>query len=88
VIKNRLGKRSESKSLWQEACDRYEQADLPVGVAEAAANLAGISLDEGDLDSAKLWLDKADLAANAAADRDTNKMMDVLRERYRNESLQ
>jgi tetratricopeptide (TPR) repeat protein len=86
VIKNRLGKRAESAKLWEEACERYEQVELPIGVAEAAANLAGLALDEGDTAAAATWIEKADLAAAAASDRDTDKMMHELKARYREDA--
>lgn len=37
VVKNRLGKREESKELWEEAFRRYKDLDLPVAIAEATA---------------------------------------------------
>jgi tetratricopeptide (TPR) repeat protein len=76
VIKNRLGKRAESKELWLEALDRYSQLKMPVAVAEASAWLAIFAIEEGDRAGAEEWLEKAQHAAAAANDPDTNKWVE------------
>lgn len=81
VVKNRLGKRSESKDLWEEAIGRYSDLDCPAGVAEGSAWLAIFAIDDGDLEDAAKWLAKAESAANAAADHDTYIWVNQVRER-------
>ncbi len=75
VIKNRLGKRDESTQLWEEACRRYDEIDLPVGVAEAAAWLTIFAIEKGDDALARKWFSKAEAAANAANDPETDKFI-------------
>jgi hypothetical protein len=42
ILKESVGARDESGRLWQEAHDLYVQVDVPAGVAESAARLAGL----------------------------------------------
>jgi hypothetical protein len=42
ILKESVGAREESGRLWQEAHDLYVQVDVPAGVAESAARLAGL----------------------------------------------
>ncbi len=75
VIKNRLGKRDESTNLWEEACRRYDEIDLPVGVAEAAAWLTIFAIEKGDTTLANGWFARAEAFAHAANDTDTDKFI-------------
>lgn len=82
VVKNRLGKRSESTALWEEAVGRYSELACPAGVAEGAAWLAVFSIEGNDLASAAEWLAKADTAAAAANDHDTFVWVNGVRARF------
>lgn len=79
VIKDRLGKREESRTLWEEALARYERLDLPVAVAEAASWLTTFAIERGDIDSARAYFHKAEAARAAANDRDTDIFVDEVR---------
>ena len=79
VIKNRVGKRDESTILWEEAVRRYEKMDQPLGVAEGAAWLTIFAIEEGDLSLAHEWFAKAEAAASAANDPDTDKFIAEVR---------
>jgi tetratricopeptide (TPR) repeat protein len=79
VIKNRLGKRDESTALWEEAVRRYEEMDMPVGVAEGAAWLTIFAIEKGDQALAREWFAKAEAAATAARDGDTDKWIAEVR---------
>jgi ankyrin repeat protein len=84
VIKNRLGKREESRELWEEACRRYENihpSGLGEGVAEAAAWLTIFAIDKGDLALASKWFAKASEASSKSNDPDTHKFVDEVRVR-------
>lgn len=76
VIKNRLGKRDESKVLWAEAFKRYKELDLPVAIAEAAAWLAIFALDANEMEQAREWHRVAMEAAERANDSDTFAFID------------
>lgn len=81
VVKNRLGKRAESKELWEEAFKRYGQLEEPVPVAEAAAWLTIFALDEQDQATALRWFAHAESAAESANDSDTDKFVNEVRAR-------
>ncbi len=85
VIKNRIGKRDESTALWEEAVRRYDAMNEPLGVAEGAAWLAVFALERGDGALAHEWLAKAERAANAANDKDTDTWIAEVRARLLNE---
>jgi tetratricopeptide (TPR) repeat protein len=72
VVKNRVGKRDDSTTLWEEAERRYGNMNQPEGMAEAAAWLTIFAVEAGDIDLANNWLAKAEAAARAANDPDTN----------------
>lgn len=82
VVKNRLGKRAESKALWEEAFERYGLMNAPVAVAEAAAWLTIFALDEDDQSAARRWFEHAESAAKAANDPDTDKFVNEVRARF------
>ncbi len=71
VIKNRLEKREESTSLWEETVMRYGEMNEPLGIAEGAAWLTIFALERSDLEDAHRWFGQAEAAARAANDRDT-----------------
>jgi len=78
VIKNRLGKREESRRLWQETHDRYRQVGpggLGEGVAEAAAWLTIFAIEAGDRQVANRWFARASEASSASGDPDTHKFV-------------
>jgi tetratricopeptide (TPR) repeat protein len=81
VIKNRLGKRQESKALWEEAFRRYKDLDLPVAIAEAAAWLAIFALDANETAEAQTWFAIASEAAERANDHDTFKFVGEVNQR-------
>jgi ankyrin repeat protein len=84
VIKNRLGKREESRELWEEACHRYEnihEHGLGEGVAEASAWLTIFAIEKGDLTLADQWFAKANEASSRSNDPDTHKFINEVRER-------
>jgi tetratricopeptide (TPR) repeat protein len=84
VIKNRLGKREESRELWEEACRRYENIHpngLGEGVAEASAWLTIFAIDRGDLALADKWFAKASEASSRSNDPGTHKFIDDVRNR-------
>jgi hypothetical protein len=84
VIKNRLGKREESRELWEEACRRYENIHpngLGEGVAEAAAWLTIFAIESGDVPLADKWFAKANEASSRSNDPDTHKFIDDVRKR-------
>lgn len=71
VIKNRLGKREEATRLWDEAVARYAAVGIVAGIAEGAANLTQFAIDDGDLELARDWFEKAKAAADRSEDADT-----------------
>lgn len=73
VIKNRVGKREESRALWEEAVGRYGTMGQPVPVAEGAAWLTIFAIEKGDPELAREWFAKAEAAAAKARDEDTDK---------------
>jgi tetratricopeptide (TPR) repeat protein len=78
VVKNRLGKREESRELWEEAHDRYKQVGpggLAEGIAEAAAWLTIFAIEKGDMPLANKWFASADQASSASGDPDTHKFI-------------
>ena len=78
VIKDRLGKREQSRELWEEACRRYEGIHpngLGEGVAEAAAWLTIFAIERGDLSSAEDWYAKASKASEGSEDSETHKFI-------------
>lgn len=79
VIKNRVGKRNESKILWEEAVRRYDAVQEPLGVAEGAAWLTLFAIEKGDLERAREWFDTAESAAEKARDPDTDKWIAKVR---------
>ena len=79
VIKNRVGKRDESTALWEEAVRRYDAMNQPLGVAEGAAWLAVFAIEKGDPTLAREWFAKAEQAASAASDGDTDKWIAEVR---------
>ncbi len=81
VIKNRLGKRDESTALWEEAVRRYDEMNQPHGVAEGAAWLAIFAMEKGDAALASDWFSKAQTAAAAAGDGDTDKWIAEVKKR-------
>ena len=81
VIKNRVGKRDESRALWEETVRRYENIDAPVGVAEGAAWLTIFAIEKRDPALAKEWFAKAEAAACAANDPDTDRFVAEVRTR-------
>jgi tetratricopeptide (TPR) repeat protein len=81
VIKNRVGKRDESTQLWLEAFERYDDLNMPVPVAEAAAWQTIFALERNELDAANEWFAKADAAATAANDPDTDKFISEVKSR-------
>lgn len=81
VVSNRLGKREQSKQLWEEAFRRYEELDLPVAIAEAAAWLATFALDTNDTAKAREWHEIAKNAAECANDSDTFVFVDSVAKR-------
>ncbi len=85
VIKNRVGKREESTALWEEAVRRYDEMIQPLGVAEGAAWLAIFALEKGDPALARAWFAKAEKAAVAAGDGDTDKWVAEVGERLMRE---
>lgn len=86
VIKNRVGKRDESTALWEEAVGRYDAMDQPVGVAEGAAWLTIFAIEKGDMALAHEWFAKAEAAATAARDGDTDKWIAEVRARLAEET--
>jgi tetratricopeptide (TPR) repeat protein len=84
VIKNRVGKRDESTELWEEAVRRYDDMDQPLGVAEGAAWLTIFAIEKGDLALARDWFAKAEAAATASNDSDTDKWIAEVRARMAN----
>jgi len=87
VIKNRVGKREESTTLWEEAVRRYDEMDQPLGVAEGAAWLAIFAIEKDDPELAREWFAKAEAAEAKARDGDTEKWVDEVRGRLKNESF-
>ena len=86
VIKNRLGKRDESRELWEEACRRYENVHpngLGEGVAEAAAWLTIFALEKNDVELANKWFDKASEASSRSNDTDTHAFIEEVRNRLK-----
>jgi tetratricopeptide (TPR) repeat protein len=84
VIKNRLGKREESRELWEEACRRYETIHddgLGEGVAEASAWLTIFAIENDDLELAEKWFEKASEASLRSSDPATHKFVGEVRER-------
>ena len=84
VIKNRLGKREESRELWEEACRHYETVHkngLGDGVAEAAAWLTIFAIEKADIALAEQWFAKARNASAESGDPDTHKFVDDVRSR-------
>lgn len=84
VIKNRLGKREESRELWEETCQRYEgvhEHGLGEGVAEAAAWLTIFAIEKDDLPLAEGWFAKASKASAGSNDEDTHMFIDDVRTR-------
>ena len=81
VIKDRLGKRDESDRLWTEAVERYEKVGIVEGVAEGAAHLTLFALDKGDLDLARIWFARAEVASSRSNDPATHKFVDDIRAR-------
>ena len=81
VIKNRVGKRDESIRLWEEAAQRYDEAGISAGVAEAAAWLTIFALDNADLPMAHRWFGKAEAAALLAKDTDTDTFIAEVKEK-------
>ena len=81
VIKNRVGKRDESTVLWEEAVRRYDEMNQPLGVAEGAAWLTIFAIEKGDLALAREWFAKAEVAATASNDPDTDKWIAEVRAR-------
>lgn len=79
VIKNRLGKREESRMLWEEALQRYDDVGVPAGVAEAAAWLSIFAIERDDMPTALEWFERAETAAAAASDPDTDKFIAEVR---------
>jgi len=79
VIKDRVGKRDESTALWEEAVRRYDKMNEPLGVAEGAAWLAIFAIEKGDSALAREWFAKAETAATAANDGDTDKWIAEVR---------
>ena len=78
VIKNRLGKREESRRLWEETHDRYRQVGpggLGEGVAEAAGWLTIFAIEAGDRQLANRWFTRASEASSASGDPDTHKFV-------------
>ena len=78
VIKERLGKKDESAKLWEEAHDRYARVHpngLGEGVAEAAAWLTILAIENGDLPLARKWFARASAASEASGDPDTHKFI-------------
>lgn len=85
VIKERLGKKDESATLWEEAHDRYRSVHdhgLGEGVAEAAAWLTIFALDESDRPRAEKWLTRASEASARSQDPDTHKFIADVRTRF------
>ena len=84
VIKNRLGKREESRRLWEETHDRYRQVGpggLGEGVAEAAAWLTIFAIEVGDRELANRWFARASEASSASGDPDTHKFVAEVKDR-------
>ena len=81
VIKNRVGNREESRTLWEEAVRRYDEMGQPLGVAEGAAWLAVFAIEKGDLPLADEWFAKAEAADAASNDPDTDKWIADVRAR-------
>jgi len=81
VIKNRVGKRAESKALWEEAVRRYDAMNQPLGVAEGAAWLTIFAIENEDLARAREWFAKAERAATTLNDGDTDKWIAEVRTR-------
>lgn len=75
VIKDRLGKRTESAELWEEACRRYDGVGIVEGVAEAAAHLTIFAIESNDLSLAGKWFETASLASAASGDPDTHRFI-------------
>ena len=88
VIKNRLGKREESRELWEEACSRYEKVHpdgLGEGVAEAAAWLTIFAIEKGNPALAAKWFAKANNASSRSKDPATHEFIDQVRARLESE---
>jgi tetratricopeptide (TPR) repeat protein len=81
VVKNRLGKREESRVLWEEAANRYEDVGASVGVAEAAAWLTIFAVKCKNIDLAKKWFAKAKDAAERANEDHTFKFIEEVQKR-------
>ena len=75
VIKDRLGKRSESETLWREALDRYETVGIADGIVEGKLQMANFAFHRGDLDKARDWLDKAKHSAEGSDNEETHKFI-------------
>ena len=82
VIKNRLGKREESRLLWEEAAKRYEDLNAAVGVAESAAWLTIFAIEINDLELAGTWFRKAKEAADRSSDAATFSFIDEVQKRF------
>lgn len=81
VVKDRLGKRGDAVTLWEEAVRRYESVGIVEGVAEGTAHLTLFALKEGDLQLAKVWFARAEAASSRSNDPETNKFIDEVRQR-------
>jgi tetratricopeptide (TPR) repeat protein len=75
VIKNRLGKHDESEALWREALDRYEKVGIADGIVEGKLHMANFALRRGDLNEARIWLEKAKHSAEGSDNMDTHKFV-------------
>ena len=81
VIKNRLGKRNESRLLWEEAAKRYEDLSVVVGMAEAAAWLAIFAIEKNDLKLASTWFKRAKESCEGSNDEATFEFIDEVKKR-------
>jgi tetratricopeptide (TPR) repeat protein len=83
VVKDRLGKRAESETLWREAVSRYEQVGVAAGVAEGSLHLTEFAIDRGGTASAREWFEKAEQAAANSTDKGTRDFLERVRKRLK-----
>lgn len=79
VIKARLGKLDEAKSLWDEAGKRYSDVGIIEGVIECNARMAEIAIANGDLDAARQSLERALSASANTQDPETLSLIESIK---------
>src|SRR5262245_58659770 len=84
VLKDEVGARKESQTLWREAYDLYVALNVPAGVAESAARLALLAQHNSDRQRSRRWLSEASAAANFANDPETLQYVREVRTKIEN----